>query len=261
MDSDEISISYTELLQGISAKRLTPYNTTFAISSKKPDLTMFCYTAHQDIATKLCYVLHLVEINLRNNLNDNFKLFVQKDDWMKSIALSHQSVEQLRQTQGRVWKEFKEKKKNKNKKPTYDDHLSQLMFGFWVYLLKFQFSTDSKLDMNNFWTVHIDKVFPGRNGKDLNEIFQLLLQVKKTRDRFSHHEPLWKPSTAKYEKSNAIENFLHSIDYMISLYNRELECLKICQPQAFNYINHIKHQEKFINCCESYKREWTDLTK
>jgi hypothetical protein len=44
---------------------------------------MFSYTAHQDIATNLCYVLHLVEINLRNNLNDNFKAFVQKDDWMK----------------------------------------------------------------------------------------------------------------------------------------------------------------------------------
>ena len=253
MDSEN-TINYAELLKGISSKRLLPYNATFAISSKKPELTMFCYTAHQDIATKLCYVLHLVEINLRNNLNDSFKLFVKKDDWMKSIDLSHTSIEQLRQVQGRVWREFKEKNKKKN--PTYDDHLSQLMFGFWVHLLKFPFNESSKLDINNFWTIYIDSVFPGRDGKDLNQIFNRLLQVKKTRDRFSHHEPLWKPSTSKYEKPNAVVNFTHSIDYMLNLYDRELDCLKICQPEALNYIHHIKHRENFIQCCDRYKEQW-----
>ena len=78
MNSSTTTINYAEVLQGISKKRLLPYNSTFAISPKKPELTMFSYTAHQDIATNLCYVLHLVEINLRNNLNDNFKAFVQK---------------------------------------------------------------------------------------------------------------------------------------------------------------------------------------
>ncbi|WP_407497137.1 hypothetical protein [Acinetobacter baumannii] len=250
----ECLIDYDELLKGISLKRLLPYNSTFAISSKKPDLTMFSYTAHQDIATKLCYVLHLVEINLRNNLNDNFKEFVEKDDWMKSIQLSHISLEQLKKAQQKVSGEFKEKKKKK--KPTYDDYLSQLMFGFWVHLLKFPFNDVSGLDINNFWTIHIDKVFPGREGKDVNQIFNVLLQVKKTRDRFSHHEPLWKPSTSKYEKPNATVNFIHSIDYMLTLYDRELECLKICQPEAFNYIHEINHKENFIECCDTYKEQW-----
>ncbi|MDC5391593.1 hypothetical protein [Acinetobacter baumannii] len=257
MDSEN-TVNYEDLLKGISLKRLIPYNSTFAISSKKPELTMFCYTAHQDIATSLCYVLHLVEINLRNNLNDNFKMFVKKDDWMKTIELSNISLEQLRQAQGKVWRDFKEKKKKKS--PTYDDHLSQLMFGFWVYLLQFSFNKNSGLDMNTFWTIHIDKVFPGREGKDLNQIFNLLLQVKKTRDRFSHHEPLWKPSISKYEKSNAQVNFIHSVDYMLTLYDRELACLKICQPEAFNYIHHIKHRENFIECCENYKSEWLAYT-
>lgn len=253
-----MTINYVNVLKGISEKRLLPYNSTFAISSKKPELTMFSYTAHQDIATNLCYVLHLVEINLRNNLNDNFKDFVNKPDWMKSIALSPISLEQLKKAQQKVSGDFKEK--GKKKKPTYDDYLSQLMFGFWVHLLKFQFNSSTGLDMNTFWTIHIDRVFPGRSGKDLNQIFNLLLQVKKTRDRFSHHEPLWKPSTSKYTKPNATENFIHSIDYMQTLYDRELECLKICQPQAFNYIHHIGHQKNFIQCCERYKQEWVSLS-
>ncbi|ELO6155945.1 MULTISPECIES: Abi family protein [Acinetobacter] len=258
MNSSTTTINYAEVLQGISKKRLLPYNSTFAISPKKPELTMFSYTAHQDIATNLCYVLHLVEINLRNNLNDNFKAFVQKDDWMKSIELSSISLGQLKAAQQKVSGEFREK--GKRKSPTYDDYLSQLMFGFWVHLLKFQFNSASGLDMNNFWTIHIDKVFPGRNGKDLNQIFNLLLQVKKTRDRFSHHEPLWKPSTSRYVKPNATDNFIHSVDYMSTLYDRELECLKICQPEAFNYIHHIDHRAKFIQCCNEHKQQWIHLT-
>jgi hypothetical protein len=254
---NQMTINYADVLKGISEKRLLPYNSTFAISSKKPELTMFSYTAHQDIATNLCYVLHLVEINLRNNLNDSFKDFVNKPDWMKSIALSPISLDQLKKAQQKVSGDFKEK--GKKKKPTYDDYLSQLMFGFWVHLLNFQFNSSTGLDMNTFWTIHIDRVFPGRNGKDLNQIFNLLLQVKKTRDRFSHHEPLWKPSTSKYTKPNANENFIHSIEYMQTLYSRELECLKICQPQAFNYIHHIKHKDKFTQCCERYKEEWIAL--
>lgn len=255
MNNNEIN--YTQLLQGISEKRLMPYNTTFAIPPKKPNLTMFCYTAHQDIATKLCYVLHLIEINLRNNLDNNLKIFVGKDDWIESFTLSRISLKQFEEAKDNVKRDFNKK----NKQPTYDDYLSQLTFGFWIYLLASRFKRDSNLNINNFWTIYIDRVFPGRNGKNLNEIIQLLKQVKKTRDRFSHHEPLWKPSASKYKKSNARENFIHSIDYMINLYDRESKCLKVCQPEAFNYINHIKHREKFIDCCENYKKDWEELAK
>nr|OEF63541.1 hypothetical protein A152_06285 [Vibrio tasmaniensis 1F-187] len=222
----------------ISNPRLNSYQSITG-SSNASEL-IGAYLWNKDISSAIYPIFQCLEVSLRNSLNESIKAHFAMSDWFpyllkiggdKKYQSELSSNPNLDSTffrngistpprSGRTrWTSYHESmlKTAKNrlskegKALTANAIVAELMFGFWVSL--FEQSYRSISPSNSIWP-HIERdVFPNLSTteRDSNNIHQKLLSLKELRNRYSHHEPVWKHSSVS-DKHTAISYLKQLID-------------------------------------------------
>jgi hypothetical protein len=167
-----------DLEEVFSKKRLSSYsqNKEFSVLEK--------YHANILLGNALVPSLHYLEIILRNRLDQSLKLLYHAN-WLldppKELCLGKKNLEKLKE----IALKFEKKKK---RKPTNDDVVAQLSFGFWCSFFRKKY--DPILWQRKGF---IKSVFPNleRYKRKRKLIESKMLQIKEIRNRIAHYEPVW----------------------------------------------------------------------
>lgn len=200
------------------------------------------YFAIQEISSHFFVPLQVLEICLRNSIHSSLApLFEQKwgdRKWYDLVQLSDESRSNLlaakKTTASKCGKNFSE-----------DDLISNIMFGFWVYML----DKPHRVYTNpyHFWQYVTDDVFPGRKGKSVKQMFDQLKSINRTRNRLYHHEPIWKTKKA------GNKSFLEAISVLEKEYNKIYESLEWMAVEKKDFMVRLGFFQRFEECCQKHK--------
>ena len=224
-----------KIINGLSRARIQPYLALHA--TKNDDNAIKCYIALQEISSHFFVILQLLEITLRNNINEAFLTHTKNSKWYESYPTSTESIDMVANAKKKATKDFKHKTVSYND----DDVICRLTFGFWVYLFESRYRGDQ------FWQKNIDHIFQGRNKKKLSYLFSEFQKANTLRNRLYHHEPIWK------DKKNKNMRLRDAIKILESKYNDILSLLEYCSPNKRLLISEFDLPNKFKICCEKYK--------
>jgi hypothetical protein len=106
--------------------------------------------------------------------------------------------------------------------------IAELSFGFWVSLITSQYE-----DINTrlkLWPNLTQTVFPHTVGTERNVgfLFNKYNNIRDTRNRLSHHEPLWKSSTSS--------NIPSAIAYISTQYDEVMTCIGYISRDRRDYL-------------------------
>lgn len=119
--------------------------------------------------------LHCLEIGLRNAVHDRLLERYGRADWWEAAPLKkHDS--------GKVAKARDDLRRKGVGRPTADDVVAELSFGFWVSLLSSSYD-------RHLWVPTLHRAFPHYAGRRsvLRDNFQAMVLL---RNRIMHHEPI-----------------------------------------------------------------------
>lgn len=227
-----------KIIDNISIPRIETYENLGFVDRNENLLA--AYFAIQEISSHFFVPLQVLEICLRNSihnsLDDLFSDQQKGEKWYNLVHLSKESRRTLSQA-----------KRNTEKKcgPHYsdDDLISNLMFGFWVYMLDSQHRDNSK--PYHFWQYKTDEIFPGRGEKKVKEIFDVLKRINRNRNRLYHHEPVW--------KGNKQKTYQEAIVVLEGEYNKIYEALGWIAQEKKSYMERLGFFQRFRDCCEKHK--------
>jgi hypothetical protein len=172
------------LKENLSSSRLDPYSTYFNCKNEAEALGI--YQWNKAVSTAFYPLLQSVEVTLRNSIHNAAKShFSGNAEWFLMGRFPNS-------------KKFVNKKVYKKRgtwitpRPTANDAISQLTFGFWVTLLTNTYN--DSVNNTKLWPTLIPNAFPNASGSKatrqfIHDRFEL---IKDFRNRVSHHEPLWK---------------------------------------------------------------------
>lgn len=140
--------------------------------------TMQLYRYNLRLCQRFYGVLNLLEVILRNAVNDHYISYYSDSDWIvnqakKGKLLAHQ-IDEIKQTEA----DYKKRGIYNN-----DKMVSALTFGFWTYLFtKKNYRQGGKTLL---------KIFPNKaKGKNQADIYLDLTHIREFRNRIAHHEPI-----------------------------------------------------------------------
>jgi hypothetical protein len=182
-----MAVKYAEIAESLSASRLKTYRVGLSVaeSALHTSEAVKAYYLLNDISQHFFMPLQLVEVVLRNRLNNHIHNLTGKATW-------YDSVPAMLKTKDAVIK-AKQVAKEEVENPTPDDIVCRLTFGFWANLLDSSQRDSAKPD-HFIWDQHdFKKVFLGADGTLKVGIASMrLLKVNGLRNRLFHHEPIWK---------------------------------------------------------------------
>jgi hypothetical protein len=228
-----------KIISNISTPRIKTYED---LGFKENDEeVLFAYFSIQEISSHFFVPLQVLEIGLRNSIHNALKKHFSKkwpeQKWYDIVQLSDISKQTLISAKAAT-----EKKCGADYSD--DDLISNITFGFWVYMLDEQ-HRDPK-NPHSFWNQISGTVFPGKGAKKIKEIFVILKQVNLIRNRLYHHEPVWKkkgPGEYSYKKA---------IDILKKDYYKIMKTLDMLAPEKKLYMDKLGFTSRFDDCCMKY---------
>ena len=165
---------YKEYEKALSKPRLEKYKTACNGDKNK---ALILYRYNIKLCQKLYGVLSVLEIVLRNSINEHFKAKLSDDNWIDTQATSGF----LLSSQSEI---FKERDKLVNAgKYTHDKLVASLSFGTWTFM----FSRKCyKKSGKSLLSIFSNKT----HGMNQASIYKELDSIRLFRNRIAHHEPL-----------------------------------------------------------------------
>lgn len=243
-------------------KRISAYRSTLGLKEEDiPDKFIFgLYISMQSITALLYPPIHFLEVILRNRMN-NYLCEDFGDFWYESISLmpnTHSEIKFIHNTL------IKEAKKN-GKIITNDDLICNLTLGVWVHLLdKANRSSDNNISA--FWGAKANKVFSGIGSKKIGNVRDLLGEIHVIRNRFIHHEPIWKKDymTGEFFNQSTLEKYNIACNEINNIFDKIIEGINICEPRMSNIVK-ISYRKKITTEIEIQKEnlitQFPDLLK
>ena len=167
-------MKYEEYEIALSVPRIGKYRTACKGDKSK---AMILYRYNIKLCQKFYGILGVLEIILRNAINEHFKTQLQDNNWLITQA----QVGFLVNCQDVI---FKEKDKLKNsQKYTHDKLVASLSFGVWTFMFSRNCYKNSGKTLL--------KIFPNKTpGLNQRNIYSDLDKLRTFRNRIAHHEPL-----------------------------------------------------------------------
>lgn len=180
----KLSKQYHLYEQLLSKPRLGRY--LIATQGKKVQAVRL-YKYNLELSQILFGAISIVEIALRNGVNQHYQKQLQQLDWLKDNSQSnglfyHPS---LKNHFGRFEQADKVKASINilKKNYTHDKLVASLSFGFWRYMF-------SGIQFNVFGNTLL-QIFPNRpKGINQKNVYQKLTEINNLRNRIAHHEPI-----------------------------------------------------------------------
>ena len=244
------------------------------------------YQWNKRVASALYPIIQCLEVTLRNAIHAAAKQHFNNSDWYDPLTkiagndkyqkftkkYPHQKkyfyrdgVSSGKRGSRKKWlskhekmlKDAKDKLIRSGQSVSADAVIGELMFGFWVGLFETHYNDiHSK---NRLWPHLGKKVFPNLKPADrvFSKIHTKLENIKKLRNRLSHHEPVWKhksvsDSATAVQYLNSIVSDIVSLIDGISTHRRKL----LFQSGKISYFQGICSEE-----CLSHYLEGTPNQK
>ena len=174
-----------ELIEAFSAIRLKRYRRD---GDSGGDEALSRYQENIRLSASLLPALHYLEVILRNRLDQTIRA-EYGDGWLLNIPPALQLEPYNYDKIASARKVFTSEKR---RKPTHDDLVSSMMFGFWFSFFH------KRYDPILWHRRHFfSSVFPNwpREQRKRQVMQQKLRVIKNLRNRIAHHEPIidWKP--------------------------------------------------------------------
>lgn len=200
-----MGISLTDLERTLSPARLAPYR-----RGSRDDAEAICrYIWNMELSQAVYPALQSVEIGLRNSIHAAGAARFGAVDWFRDPAVLRlqrreqgmldRATDQIWERQGYSPAAIRSGRVAAPPRPAVDDHVAELMFGFWTSLLNAPYQ-------QTLWDTRPGGVnltaaaFPhaGRRDRQRAAVFPLVNRQRHLRNRVSHHEPIWnwRPSLA-----------------------------------------------------------------
>lgn len=236
----------------ISTPRLDSYKNILKIHDSDEIMRAYCWSIA--VSAALYPVIQTLEITLRNALdiavkNNHVALLSSGKPsyrgnplWFKLMIIEKQNslINKMNASQKSRWVDPTTNRRKKHSsseeqiqkierdlsvfKPYVqpEDILSNLSFGFWTTLLskKYEDVTNKHL----LWPNLLRNVFPnapyGYTRKDIESDFNL---IREFRNRFAHHEPVWKFFDRKLDNSIDYTKPIHGLHASLNLLNKQYD--------------------------------------
>jgi hypothetical protein len=168
-------MNYAEYERALSIPRIGKY--CLACKNDKNKALIF-YRYNIKLCQKFYGVLSVLEVVLRNAINDHFKIRFGDSDWLTTQARSGGFLEKYQKT-------ILDEQNNLLKigRYTHDRLVSSLTLGVWTFMF-------SKNCYKNSGKTLL-QIFPNKTfGLNQKEIYSDLDKIRIFRNRIAHHEPL-----------------------------------------------------------------------
>jgi hypothetical protein len=182
MDRQAKERFWRDVEKNISKERLSAYRLS---PTEPPEDTFARYLWNVTLCEALYPSLQFLEICLRNNIHTAASNHFKNSWWFEqSLPTNQRLQEEIDKARNSL---------QKDRKPvTPGGIIAQLSFGFWTTLFQSAYE-------NVLWRKIIKQTFPQmpkkiRTRKNLKTTLE---SIRRTRNRVSHHEPIWKDSKLK----------------------------------------------------------------
>lgn len=210
-------MNFNELEKYISADRLATYTTLLGCSDI--DKAIGAYYWNKALGGAVYPFLQCLEVSLRNSLHIEVKAKLNRETWYEHVCkIVGDKVRKKQKKSGRTITPTENENKimaairqlhKQGKVVSASNVIASLMLGFWVNLFKNDYISANK---SLLWPESLPKVFPNApKSKQLPDFYNELVEINLLRNRFSHHEPLWKSGTV-----STIEDAIAFMDDEIS---------------------------------------------
>ena len=288
----------------ISEPRLNSYKNTLKL--KCPEQILRAYYWNKALSASIYPVVQSLEVTLRNALNEAVKAHhagkFGGDDWWfehlnvdiqdaKIAAMSPKNKERWLKPSGKrkkqSWSEqqvlsaIRDLEKEGRSPVYHDDVIGRLTFGYWVGMLGKDY--EDVTHKTRLWPNLLPHVFPNTPHKPRRlKLEKSFRRVKELRNRFSHHEPVWKfykekPSgepdytqpvyglntslellSKAYEEMLMLIRWMSEDRYQSFIKSRlDVDFRKLCSHDGFygfvypSKIKNTAHEKGFCEVCEN----------
>ena len=167
-------MKYEDYEKALSKPRLDKYK--IACNGDK-NKALILYRYNIKLCQKLYGVLGVLEIVLRNSINEHFRSKLLDDNWIETQTKSGF----LLSSQCEIFKE--RDKLISGGKYTHDKLVASLSFGTWTFMFSKNCYKNSGKTLLN--------IFPKKTlGMNQSDIYKELDRIRLFRNRIAHHEPL-----------------------------------------------------------------------
>lgn len=196
-------VSRAALARALSRERIGAYSLEEDEDSFR--IAVARYLWNLGLCAALTPLLHVLEITLRNGIFDASRRVVDETGmrfnevrcWLDARDSLLYGNEANRVAEAR-------RHMHALREPmTTGKLINRLSFGFWVNLLNAPYSQNGNPDAADLWPAAIPHAFPNvprrrRNRVDIRSHFD---RVRESRNRISHHEPIWDRDPLAIEKN------------------------------------------------------------
>lgn len=237
-------MDFSKVQDLISNPRLITYSRSLGIEAE--DL-LAAYAWHLNVVSNFYPLVQLIEVALRNAINNQAVLFYTKKAWFDQIPSNQETNDYGTSRETEMVGKFRDNIKSAKKKakkilkekgldvePNIDQIIAQTDFSTWEYILDKGFYDGG--DSNFLWPHKFYKVFkkppiydgnnPMFHQRDM--IRRRIEEIRNFRNRLSHNEPIWRAS----EVNGASEVF----DYLERKYQNIIELAYWISPQLKLFI-------------------------
>ena len=253
----------------LTKNRVDVYNSAFLLKESEKEKFSFLYLALQDLTSSFYPLIQVIEVTLRNSINNKLIEVYGKEYWYEDLYLNEQTQ-----------RHFDIARERANGR-THDHFVCELTFGAWVNLLHkenrggvdtaflktLSSSEIEKIEkIEKFWGTHLDSIFKGRDGVSIKELHERLKDINTYRNRFSHYEPLWKPtgkqsfSMSKSPMFQSMSRFDLACMFLNDKFEKCLAVLKLCCPQTHLHVE-SQFKASFSEKMKFYQGQWNTQNK
>lgn len=233
-----MAVKYGEITENLSASRLKTYRTTLsqAVHGLSTADTVKAYYLLNDISQHFFVPLQMVEVVLRNRINDHIKNIKCKPSWYDSVPASIKTKDAVTKAKTLALTEVGA--------PTPDDIVCRLTFGFWANLLD-KPQRDASQPDHFIWDQHgFKKVFPGADRTLSVGIASVrLIALNTLRNRLFHHEPIWKG-----KKVTSLQSAIKTVEVQ---YTDLMEVLAWLSPEKHALLNAWSFSGRMAKACDA----------
>lgn len=251
--------------ENLTPNRISTYRSLLGLKKNDVDdkTVIGLYVSIQSLLSYLYPPFHFFEVTFRNRLNyqlsDSFKTIV----WYKETPLSHETFEIIDDKFNRLAENIV---KNSNNTiliedamdlVNHDNLVCDLSLGQWVHLLSKKNRQGSK--MSSFWGARKNKVFLGiKRNESISDIFLLFEDILSYRNRFFHHEPIWKNEsmTEDFFQKSISEKFDIVCQEILKIYDLIILGIYKCSPVLSNSVKMYYRK----NLLSEIKKQQEDLS-
>lgn len=171
------NIPFSDIGRVVSAPRLSAY---LSRCGQNPLDGLAAYGWNVQLSQSLYPVLQVLEVALRNALNDALIEDCQNENWFDGFFLNIKEQKAIQQAKDTLVRQHKQIDANRI--------VSELHFGFWTSLLDVRYEHQQIL-----WPRLLSRVFPAipKSLRTRHHISNQLNRIRKLRNRIFHYEPIW----------------------------------------------------------------------